>query len=252
MVLRGVLEEKTNRIVEIIISSVKPVQLMIGKIIGIALIGLTQLMIWVIMLFAILSVCRFAMPDVFNPDIASSIEITEQQEINYANFTANWDQQEEVTEENGFVQALYSMDFSKLILLFAFFFLTGFFLYASLYAAVGGAVDNDTDTQQFIFPLTLPLIFMIVIGTAISENPDGQLAFWCSIIPFTSPIAMMMRIPFSPTMVQNWEILLSCLLMLIGCFISVWAAAKIYRTGILIYGKKVTYKELWKWLRYKE
>lgn len=252
MVLRGVLEEKTNRIVEIIISSVKPVQLMIGKIIGIALIGLTQLMIWVIMLFAILSVCRFAMPDVFNPDIASSIEITEQQEINYANFTANWDQQEEVTEENGFVQALYSMDFSKLILLFAFFFLTGFFLYASLYAAVGGAVDNDTDTQQFIFPLTLPLIFMIVIGTSISENPDGQLAFWCSIIPFTSPIAMMMRIPFSPTMVQNWEILLSCLLMLIVCFISVWAAAKIYRTGILIYGKKVTYKELWKWLRYKE
>ena len=117
---------------------------------------------------------------------------------------------------------------------------------------MGAAVDNDTDTQQFILPLTVPLILMIVLSTAVSENPDSPLAFWCSIIPFTSPIAMLIRIPFGPGVVQNWEILLSCTLMLLFCMLSVWVAAKIYRTGILMYGKKVSYKELWKWLRYKD
>ena len=113
-------------------------------------------------------------------------------------------------------------------------------------------MDNDTDTQQFTLPLTIPLILMIVVSSYIISEPDGPLAFWCSIIPFTAPIAMLIRIPFGAAAVQDWEILLSCALMLIGCMISVKAAAKIYRTGILMYGKKITYKELWKWIRFKE
>ena len=252
MVLRGVLEEKTNRVVELIVSSVKPIQLMIGKIIGIALIGLTQVVIWLVLLFCILTACRIAMPEAFQTETTSAIEVPQQQAVTYANFTANMESETTESTGNEFIQSLMSVNYTQLILLFIFFFVTGYFLYASLYAAVGAAVDNDTDTQQFILPLTIPLILMIVLSTAISENPDSGLAFWCSIIPFTSPIAMMIRIPFGSSAVQNWEILLSCALMLIGCFLAIKAAAKIYRTGILMYGKKISYKELWKWLRYKE
>jgi len=153
--------------------------------------------------------------------------------------------------DNEFVTSLMEINFVYLIVFFLFFFVTGYFFYASLYAAIGGAVDNDTDTQQFMLPLTLPLLLTFIVSQFIAENPDGALAFWFSIIPFTSPIAMMIRMPFGMEAVQSWEIILSCSLMVLGCVASAWIAAKIYRTGILMYGKKITYKELWKWIRYK-
>lgn len=251
MVLRSVLSEKTNRVVEVIVSSVRPMQLMIGKIIGIAMIGLTQLLIWIVLLLGILGVFRMAYPEVFSVQ-ETSIEVKQQAPANYANFTMNLQQEEDTIGENEFVKSMQTIDFTLLILLFVFFFVTGYFLYASLYAAVGAAVDNDADTQQFLLPLTLPLVLVIVVSSFMAENPDGPLAFWMSVIPLTSPIAMLIRIPYGAAVVPSWQILLSCSLMLIGCFVSIWVAAKIYRTGLLMYGKKVSYRELWKWIRYRD
>ncbi len=255
MVLRNVLEEKTNRIVEIIVSSVKPIQLMIGKIIGVALIGFTQLMIWVLSLVIILGIVKFSFPNVFTPEtnkvavVQDNIPESYYQYIPSDNKTVDANINNIV--ENDFISSLMSINFTQIIFFFLFFFVCGYFLYASLYAAIGGAVDNETDTQQFMLPLTLPLLLTFVAAQYIAENPDGAVAFWFSIIPFTSPIAMLIRIPFGIEAVQTWEIILSCSLMVIGCIASVWFASKIYRTGILLYGKKITYKELWKWIRYK-
>ncbi|MBO4282153.1 MAG: ABC transporter permease [Bacteroidales bacterium] len=251
MVLRSVLEEKTNRVVELIVSSVRPLQLMVGKIIGIALIGMTQLAIWIVLVTSILGGFKLAFPEVFSVS-DTRVEVRQQAPANYDQFLLNLQQTQEESPENEFVKSLQTIDFTQLILLFAFFFVTGYFLYASLYAAVGAAVDNDADTQQFLLPLTVPLLLVIVLSTFITAHPDSPLAFWLSVIPFTSPIAMLIRIPFGVAAVQPWEILLSCVLMLLGCFASVWVAAKIYRTGILMYGKKISYKELWKWVRYRE
>ena len=254
MVLRNVLEEKTNRIVEIIVSSVKPIQLMIGKIVGVALIGLTQLMIWIISLIIILGIVRSSFPEMFEKD-NTSIAVSEQMPVDYYKYTPSDAQNgvdaDESIMDNEFVTSLMEINFVYLIVFFLFFFVTGYFFYASLYSAIGGAVDNDTDTQQFMLPLTLPLLLTFIVSQFIAENPDGALAFWFSIIPFTSPIAMMIRMPFGMEAVQSWEIILSCSLMVLGCVASAWIAAKIYRTGILMYGKKITYKELWKWIRYK-
>jgi len=254
MVLRNVLEEKTNRIVEIIVSSVKPIQLMIGKIVGVALIGLTQLMIWIISLIIILGIVRSSFPEMFERN-NTSIAVSEQMPADYYKYipsdAQNGINADESIVDNEFVTSLMEINFVYLIVFFLFFFVTGYFFYASLYAAIGGAVDNDTDTQQFMLPLTLPLLLTFIVSQYIAENPDGALAFWFSIIPFTSPIAMMIRMPFGMEAVQSWEIILSCSLMVLGCVASAWIAAKIYRTGILMYGKKITYKELWKWIRYK-
>lgn len=251
MVLRSVLEEKTNRVVELIVSSVRPLQLMVGKIIGIALIGMTQLVIWVVLISGILGGFRLAYPEVFSVS-DTRVEVQQQVPANYDQFLFNLQQAQEENTENEFVKSLQTINFTQLLLLFVFFFVTGYFLYASLYAAVGAAVDNDADTQQFLLPLTVPLLLVIVLSTFITAHPDSSLAFWLSIIPFTSPIAMLIRIPFGLAAVQPWEILLSCGLMLLGCFATIWVAAKIYRTGILMYGKKISYKELCKWVRYRE
>ena len=252
MVIRNVLEEKTNRIVEIIISSVKPIQLMIGKIVGVALIGLTQIMTWIISLIIILGIVRISFPEVFTSNV-QEITVTENMPKDYYAYIPSDTQTSLESVDNGvdneFIKSLISINFTRLILFFIFFFISGYFFYASLYAAVAGAVDNDTDTQQFMLPLSLPLILTFIVAQFISENPDGAIAFWFSIIPFTSPIAMLIRIPFGIEAVQTWEIILSCSLMIIGCIASSWIAAKIYRTGILMYGKKITYKDLWKWIR---
>lgn len=252
MVIRNVLEEKTNRIVEIIISSVKPIQLMIGKIVGVALIGLTQIMTWIISLIIILGIVRISFPEVFTSNV-QEITVTENMPKDYYAYIPSDTQTslESVDNavDNEFIKSLISINFTRLILFFIFFFISGYFFYASLYAAVAGAVDNDTDTQQFMLPLSLPLILTFIVAQFIAENPDGAIAFWFSIIPFTSPIAMLIRIPFGIEAVQTWEIILSCSLMIIGCIASSWIAAKIYRTGILMYGKKITYKDLWKWIR---
>ncbi|MDD3280521.1 MAG: ABC transporter permease [Bacteroidales bacterium] len=252
MVIRNVLEEKTNRIVEIIISSVKPIQLMIGKIVGVALIGLTQIMTWIISLIIILGIVRISFPEVFTSNV-QEITVTENMPKDYYAYIPSDTQTSLESVDNGvdneFIKSLMSINFTRLILFFIFFFISGYFFYASLYAAVAGAVDNDTDTQQFMLPLSLPLILTFIVAQFIAENPDGAIAFWFSIIPFTSPIAMLIRIPFGIEAVQTWEIILSCSLMIIGCIASSWIAAKIYRTGILMYGKKITYKDLWKWIR---
>ncbi len=210
MVMRGVVEEKTNRIVEIIISSVKPFELMIGKIAGIALVGLTQFLIWAVI--ALLLVNFMEMPTISS-------------------------------------HSLSSFDFVKTGFFFIIYFLGGYFLYASLFAAIGAVSNSETDTQQFMLPIILPIIFAMLIAVHGANHPDGQLAFWTSLIPFTSPIVMMIRIPAGN--VPAWELFISVLLLLLSFAGTTWVAAKIYRTGILMYGKKVTYREIRKWMRYK-
>jgi ABC-2 type transport system permease protein len=248
-VMRGVIEEKTNRIVEVIVSSVKPFQLMMGKIIGIALVGLTQFLLWIVFTLLIVTAFQQAFPDKFK------INSTPKQEMVSAS-TTNGNQVAKSGPEvrtadasvNPFLEGLYSIRYDIMILSFIFYFLGGYLLYAALFAAVGSAVDNETDTQQFMLPVTVPLILSIMLAQAVIMNPNGPLAFWMSIIPLTSPIIMLIRIPFG---VPWSELALSAGLLIIAFLGATWLAAKIYRTGILMYGKKVSYGELWKWIWFK-
>ncbi|TWO32656.1 ABC transporter permease [Seonamhaeicola sediminis] len=238
MIMRSVIEEKTSRIIEVIISSVKPVQLMLGKIIGTSLAGITQFVIWVVfggLLMTIVSlVLGISLMD-------SSLPQQELMEM------ASNNQGVEFYFES-FKQALSNMPLINLIIAFIFFFIGGYLLYSSLYAAIGAAVDNETDTQQFMLPILMPLILAVYIGIfTVIEDPHGTVSTVFSYIPFTSPVVMLMRIPFG---VPIWQQVLS-LLVLIGTFMfTVWFAAKIYRVGILMYGKKPSYKELLKWIKY--
>ena len=237
MVMRGVMEEKTSRIVEIIISSVKPFQLMMGKIIGVALVGFTQFALWILLTFVLSTV---ATNYLMNPAELNPTEL-----MNGAELVV----QEVSAEQNGLASILTqlkSINLSFLLLMFLFYFVGGYLMYGSLFAAVGAAVDSETDTQQFMIPITIPLIFSYIALQTILENPDSSLAFWCSIIPFTSPIVMMGRLPFDPPM---WEIALSMVLLIIGFIFTSWIAGRIYRVGILMYGQKVSYKTLWKWIK---
>ena len=216
------------RIVEIIISSIKPFQLMMGKIVGVALVGMTQFTLWIILTIIISS---FAEITLLNDSSMTHQLSTSEQSVILA----------QIADITG------SIDLSQVVLCFIFYFLAGYLMYSSLFAAVGSAVDAEADTQQFILPITVPLILSFILIQPIMENPDGTLAFWMSMIPFTSPVVMMVRIPFG---VSTWELLLS-MGILVGAFIlSTWLAGRIYRTGILMYGKKASYKELWKWLSY--
>ncbi len=244
MVMRSVMEEKKNRIVEVIVSSVKPFQLMIGKIIGTALVGLTQVGIWIILGVATMGILRGFLSPEATQQVGQSI-LESQQQINAAGagLPAGQDKMSEILE------MISTLNLPLLIGGFIFYFLGGYLLYSSLMGAIGAAVDNDEDTQQFILPVTLPLIISIVLLIAIIKNPEGALSFWASIIPFTSPICMLARLPFSP---PGWEIILSMLLLVLTTVGAIWAGAKIYRTGILMYGKKVTYRELVKWMTYKD
>lgn len=243
-VLRGVLEEKTNRIVEILISSVKPMQLMLGKIVGVAMVGLTQFTLWVVLTFALLGIIQASSPNFFGGE-ASSISGSAHPEtiISSIDSTGMLQETNIMNEINNF----YSFSFSTLLISFIFFFLMGYLLYASLFAAVGSAVDNETDSQQFIMPITIPLLLTIVLIMPMAEDPNGPLAWWLSMIPLTSPIAMLIRIPSG---VPLWELVTSMTILVLFFFFSAWGAAKIYRTGILMYGKKITYRDLFKWIRY--
>jgi ABC-2 type transport system permease protein len=242
-VMRGVIEEKTSRIVEVIISSVKPFQLMMGKIIGIALVGLTQFTLWVVLTGGIV----FATQGVFSNEIEQikTQQMVQTGKVIDPSSTVQLDHSYDKTSV--VFEALMSINFVVLILSFLFYFLFGYLIYAALFASIGSAVDNDADTQQFVLPVTVPLIISIASLQFIANNPDGPASFWLSIIPFTSPVAMMVRIPFG---VPWWQILLSMSLLVLGFLATTAFAAKIYRVGILMYGKKPTYKELWKWLRY--
>ncbi|GAB4334250.1 MAG: ABC transporter permease [Flammeovirgaceae bacterium] len=240
-VMRGVMEEKTNRIVEVMISSVKPFQLMMGKIIGIAGVGLTQIMIWIILGIVVVSAFTFIF-------VADTEMIQQAQEISQQMPNINAKNTIPINEGSNVMFALSTINFPLLISCFVFYFLFGYLLYAALFGAIGAAVDSETDTQQLMLPVTIPLILSISLSSAIISEPNGQLAFWLSIIPLTSPVAMMVRVPFIGF---GWELILSISTLILGFLGATWMAAKIYRVGILMYGKKVTYKELAKWLFYK-
>jgi ABC-2 type transport system permease protein len=249
MVMRGVIEEKTNRIVEVIVSSVKPVQLMLGKIIGVGLVGLTQFALWIVLTLALVMVVKSSfLPEGAMEQIQQfpqSFAGADQPMGGTATATVT---PEQLTEFQEIFAGALSQPWGLIIFCFVFFFLTGYLLYASLFAAIGSAVDNETETQQFMLPVTIPIILGLIVAMGTMQNPESSLSFWFSIIPLTSPIVMMARIPFD---VPAWEIALSMGLMLITLAGAVWMAAKIYRTGILMYGKKTSWKELWKWLTYK-
>lgn len=243
-VMRGVIEEKTNRIVEVIISSVKPFQLMMGKIIGIALVGLTQFILWIVITFMIITAVSQAFPSTFGNQKSKAEMVMPQS----TGTNQQIDQVMKSQTSNAVMDAIRSINFPLLILSFIFYFIGGYLLYGALFGAIGSAVDNDADTQQFMLPITVPLILAIMMLQAVVNNPEGPIAFWFSIIPLTSPIIMMVRIPFG---VPYWQLGLSMGLLVLGFVFTTWLSAKIYRTGILMYGKKVNYRELWKWIRYK-
>ena len=254
-VMRGVIEEKTSRIVEVIISSVKPFELMMGKIIGIAGVGLLQFLIWVMLSITIFSAAQGALvtnikhspteQSVVSQDIMNS-----EQPQAKAQLPANQMQpmNDKAAMFEGIAKALQHQNMVLIIGAFLFYFIGGYLLYASLFAAVGSAVDSETDTQQFMLPITIPLILAIYVMISTINNPDSALSYWFSIIPLTSPIVMMARIPFG---VSNFELTMSALILVASFICTTWLAGKIYRTGILMYGKKASYKELWKWISYK-
>ncbi|MFT6197468.1 MAG: ABC-2 type transport system permease protein [Nonlabens sp.] len=234
MVMRSVIEEKTSRIIEIIVSSVKPIYLMIGKITGTSLAGITQFIIWVVVGSILLVVAStFLGAEAFsNP--ASADVIAQAQDISKMQLIFN---------------DIAQLPILKLLLCFFIYFMGGYFLYASIYTAIGAAVDNETDTQQFMLPVILPLMLAIYVGFfSVMDNPHGTTAVIFSYIPLTSPIVMLMRIPFGE--IAWWEIAISMLLLYVSIIGVAMLAAKIYRIGILMYGKKTTWKELYKWLRY--
>lgn len=245
-VMRGVMEEKSNRIVEVIISSVKPFQLMMGKVIGVAMVGLTQFILWVILTIVLIAGTHLLIGEKSDRSTQEMVQSVME------NKTASPAQEIDISELEQIFEdiseKLKNINIGLLIGSFLFYFLGGYLLYASLFAAIGSAVDNETDTQQFMLPITIPLILGIIVMMNVMQAPHAPLAFWFSMIPLTSPIIMMARIPFG---VPLWQLGVSASLLVL-CFLgSIWLAAKIYRTGILMYGKKVTYKELWKWIRYK-
>jgi len=243
LVMRSVMEEKKNRIVEVIVSSVKPYQLMTGKIVGTALVGLTQVAIWVILIFGVLTVLQsFFTPETAQQMGKSIMESQGQMAPMQQNMPVSQNQISEVLEMIG------TLNIPLILFGFIFYFLSGYLLYSSLMGAVGAAVDNEEDTQQLVFPVTFPLILSIILLFSISKSPDGAIAFWASIVPFTAPVCMLARLPFSPPI---WEVILSMVLMIVTTIGAIWVGAKIYKTGILMYGKKVTLKELVKWLTYK-
>lgn len=234
LVMRSVIEEKVNRIIEIIISSVKPFQLMMGKIIGTSLAGVLQFLIWII-----LGVAMFiAVGSMFGLQMGSGMPAVEPGaiEVSKINIIQNY-----ITE-------LFTLPLGTLAISFVIYFIGGYFLYSSFYAAIGAAVDNETDSQQFLFPIMVPLILGVYVGFfTVLDNPHGTIATVFSMIPLTSPIVMLMRIPFG---VPLWQLIVSVLLLFGTFLLVVWFASKIYRIGILMYGKKPTYKEIFKWLKY--
>lgn len=231
-VMRSVLEEKNNRVVEIIISSVKPFELMMGKILGVTLVALTQFVVWITM-----AVIGAVFLNTGFSAVKQTLPSGGEEMVNQLNFA------QIATEVSGI---LLDLNVPLVIAVFLFFFLFGYIFYSSMYAAIGSAVDNETETQQFTLFAIIPLMIGMYGSITIINNPNGPLGFWLSVIPFTSPVAMVARIPFG---VPAWEIILSIVLLILSTFLMVFIAAKVYRVGILMYGNKASLKELWKWIR---
>jgi ABC-2 type transport system permease protein len=236
MVMRSVIEEKTNRIVEIIISSVKPFQLMMGKIVGTALAGLLQFLIWTVIGLTLL----FAASIFFGIDASPANKIPP--------LIAQATHQEFAATAQIYIKELWGLPIATILISFVIYFIGGYFLYSSFYASIGAAVDNETDSQQFLLPVITPLILAVYLGFfTVINDPHGTIATVFSMIPLTSPIVMLMRIPFG---VPWWQLVMSVTLLFGTFLFVVWFAAKIYRVGILMYGKKPSWKELYKWLKY--
>ncbi|MBT3174092.1 MAG: ABC transporter permease [Lentimicrobiaceae bacterium] len=237
-VLKGVMEEKSNRIVEVIISSVKPFQLMLGKIIGVAFVGLTQFLLWILLTLIFVGAFQSG---IFTGE--NDLQI-----IGQNNELLNNAKDSGISPMVMINEIIGGIDIKVMMFSFIFYFLGGYLLYASLFAAIGGAIDHDTDSQQFMLPVSMPLVFAIALSGVIINQPDSNLAIWMSMIPFTSPITMMMRIPFG---VPLWQIWTSVGLLITGFILTTYMASKIYKTGILMYGQKVSYSIIWKWLTNK-
>ncbi len=233
MVMRGVMEEKMNRIAEVIVSSIKPFQLMLGKIIGIGAVGLTQFSIWIILVFVLQLVIPLIFPGLFHQMAAHGAAAQAAQQGGPQNMLAL------VSE------GIKSLPLGLMVFCFIFYFLGGYLIYASLFAAVGSAVSEDQqEAQQLTFPIMMPIILGFVIMTKAVNDPNSSLAIFGSLFPLTSPIVMMGRIAYSP---PAWQIILSMIFLILGFLFFTWLTAKIYRTGILMYGKKASWKEMWKW-----
>jgi ABC-2 type transport system permease protein len=258
-IMRGVGEEKSSRVMEVMLSSVKPFDLMMGKIVGIAAVGLTQFLLWGLLSWGASAV---VVPLVMQDEVAKAkTEVAATNPGASTGSTTVADQAAASAEQmnpakranviSGAFEKASKLNIPIWTIVFGFvaYFLGGYLLYGALFGAVGAAVDDQTDTQQFMFPITMPLILSYVLGfSVILRNPDGPVAFWMSMIPFTSPVAMVIRLPFG---VPAWQLALSITLLIIGFVGTVWVASRIYRVGILMYGKKVTYRELSKWMFYK-
>jgi ABC-2 type transport system permease protein len=240
MVMRGVMEEKTNRIAEVVVSSVRPYQLMMGKITGIGAVGLTQFFIWIILITGLITLAGAFVP----PDVLQQVQDAQAQMPGQGQQISQFAQTYAKTQVE-----LSSVNWGLILFCFIFYFIGGYLFYAALFAAVGSSVNEDPqDAQSLLLPITMPIIFAIIIMINSISNPDNSLAIWSSMIPFFSPIVMMSRIPFGvPGTVPWWQLGLSMALLVGGFLFTTWVAAKIYRTGILLYGKKPTWKEMIKW-----
>ncbi|MDR1274113.1 MAG: ABC transporter permease [Odoribacteraceae bacterium] len=240
-VMRGVIEEKTSRVIEVLVSSVKPFQFLLGKIIGVAAVGLLQFLIWIVFgTVVILAAQAFFLPDLDLESLKQGANLTEMA-------AASGLDAGQLAVVQNLMKTIDLPFLLEFLGLFLFYFFGGYLLYASLFAAVGAACDSETDSQQFMMPLTIVLLAAFYIGLAAMRNPETPLAFWGSLVPFTSPIVMLVRIPFG---VPAWEILASVALLVATFLFFTWLSGKIYRVGILMYGKKATWKELYKWLKY--
>ena len=258
-IMRGVGEEKSSRIMEVMLSSVKPFQLMMGKIMGIAAVGLTQFLLWGVLSWgatAIVGATVLSQAQTTNPAVAAAIrpvanddEAATPTAVSANGSPATVAKTGKPSRFDGMFEVLGDLPIATIAIGFVLYFLGGYLLYGALFGAIGAAVDDQTDTQQFMFPITMPLILSYIIGVSvILQHPDGPVAFWMSMIPFTSPIAMVIRLPFG---VPMWQLALSLGLLVLGFIGTVWVAARIYRVGVLMYGKKITYGELSKWMFYK-
>ncbi len=244
-VMRGVMEEKQNRVVEVLISSVRPFQLMMGKIVGIALVGFTQFMLWIIITVTLITVgSTLLLKDRIDPMTVANTPMTAQMQEQLGAQAAMPD-----VNDVKIVQALKQIDLPLTLGMFIFYFIGGYLLYSSLLAAIGSAVDSESDTQQFMLPVTLPMIGALIIAQIAVYNPGSPAVVWCSLIPFTSPVVMMVRVAMGSA--PMWQLFLS-MFLLIGTFLfTTWFAGRIYRTGILMYGKKASWREMGRWLFYR-
>ena len=248
-VMRGVIEEKSNRVVEVIISSVKPIQLMMGKIIGVAAVGLLQFTIWILLSLAIFVGVKGYMMSSYSEKMAQQTQVTSVMSAQGETQISEEDMAK-IQDEVGDTTKIFNSISERIIpILFYFviFFLGGYLLYSSLFAAVGSAVDNETETQQLMLPITIPIILALMVMMHTFQNPNSSISFWFSMIPLTSPIVMMARIPFE---IPTWEVILSIVILYATIFAVIWLSAKIYRTGILMYGKKTSFKEMLKWIKH--